>query len=246
MHSKESEIEQVFLSGPDYHYSKVEECSRKTDKQLRKEGRPLSCNVRLTAMAKVQVLNVAVLDNPSPFGNPFQFEVTFECMEDLPEDLEWKIIYVGSAESEEYDQTLDSVLVGPVPAGRHMFVFQADAPNTGLIPESDAVGVTVVLITCTYRGQEFIRIGYYVNNEYMDTELRENPPLKPDYGQLQRNILASNPRVTRFHINWEGCAEKMEDSENVDPAPNAMLPPSCTPGKAPPLGLVPDNSMDCL
>ncbi|MGH0144334.1 UNVERIFIED_CONTAM: hypothetical protein FKN15_002825 [Acipenser sinensis] len=36
-------------------------------------------------MAKVQVLNVAVLDNPSPFGNPFQFEMTFECMEDLPE-----------------------------------------------------------------------------------------------------------------------------------------------------------------
>lgn len=39
-------------------------------------------------------------------------------------DLEWKIIYVGSAESEEFDQILDSVLVGPVPAGRHMFVFQ--------------------------------------------------------------------------------------------------------------------------
>uniref|UniRef100_A0A3Q4B9M2 Anti-silencing function 1B histone chaperone n=1 Tax=Mola mola TaxID=94237 RepID=A0A3Q4B9M2_MOLML len=138
-------------------------------------------------MAKVQVLNVAVLDNPSPFGNPFQFEITFECMEDLPEDLEWKIIYVGSAESEEYDQVLDSVLVGPVPAGRHMFVFQ-----------------------------------------------------------LQRNILASNPRVTRFHINWEGCAERMEDSENVDPTSNSMLPPSCLPGKAPPLGLLPDNSMDCL
>lgn len=31
------------------------------------------------------MLNVAVLDNPSPFGNPFQFEITFECMEDLPE-----------------------------------------------------------------------------------------------------------------------------------------------------------------
>lgn len=62
--------------------------------------------------------------------------------------------------------------------------WQADAPKTGLIPESDAVGVTVVLITCTYRGQEFIRIGYYVNNEYTDHELRENPPLKPDYAQV--------------------------------------------------------------
>jgi hypothetical protein len=25
-------------------------------------------------------------------------------LQDLPEDLEWKIIYVGSAESEEFDQ----------------------------------------------------------------------------------------------------------------------------------------------
>lgn len=65
---------------------------------------------------------------------------------------------------------------------------QADAPNTGLIPESDAVGVTVVLITCTYRGQEFIRIGYYVNNEYTDPELRENPPLKPDYTQVMHTL----------------------------------------------------------
>ena len=71
------------------------------------------------AMAKVHVCNVVVLDNPSHFKNPFQFEITFECIEvniqgkfiflvlffkDLPEDLEWKIIYVGSAESEEYDQ----------------------------------------------------------------------------------------------------------------------------------------------
>ena len=69
-----------------------------------------------------------------------------------------------------------------------MFLWQADAPNTGLIPESDAVGVTVVLITCTYRGQEFIRIGYYVNNEYTDPELRENPPLKPDYTQVTHTI----------------------------------------------------------
>ena len=59
-------------------------------------------------MAKVHVCNVVVLDNPSQFNNPFQFEITFECIEDLPEDLEWKIIYVGSAESEEFDQVIDN------------------------------------------------------------------------------------------------------------------------------------------
>lgn len=36
-------------------------------------------------MAKVQLSNVVVLGNPSPFLNPFQFELTFECIEDLNE-----------------------------------------------------------------------------------------------------------------------------------------------------------------
>ena len=39
-------------------------------------------------------------------------------------DLEWKLTYVGSAESEKYDQVLDSVLVGPVFPGQYRFVFQ--------------------------------------------------------------------------------------------------------------------------
>lgn len=34
------------------------------------------------------------------------------------------MIYVGSAESEEHDQVLDTIYVGPIPEGRHMFVFQ--------------------------------------------------------------------------------------------------------------------------
>lgn len=159
-----------------------------------------------TQMAKVHVVNVVVLDNPSAFLNNFQFEITFECIEDLKEDLEWKIIYVGSAESEDYDQVLDSVFVGPIPEGRHMFVFQADPPDPAKIPAQDAVGVTVVLLTCSYRSKEFIRVGYYVNNEYDDAELKENPPTTPLYDKLQRNILATNPRVTRFKIEWDDIA----------------------------------------
>jgi len=165
-------------------------------------------------MAKVQICNVVVLDNPSPFKNPFQFEITFECLEDLKEDLEWKIIYVGSAESEEYDQTLDTVLVGPLKGGKHKFVFQAEPPDVSRIPLQDAVGVTVVLLTCGYKNQEFMRVGYYVNNEYGCPELKETPPPQPDYGQLQRNILATCPRVTRFRIDW---SDNAENSENVAP-----------------------------
>lgn len=167
-------------------------------------------------MAKVHITNVCVLDNPTSFFNPFQFELTFECIEELREDLEWKMIYVGSAESEQHDQVLDTIYVGPVPEGRHIFVFQADPPDVTKIPEQDAVGVTIVLLTCAYRGQEFVRVGYFINNDYSDTELRENPPAKPLFEKLTRNILATKPRVTRFKINWDdgsngAAGEEMQD-----------------------------------
>uniref|UniRef100_A0A2K6UCZ5 Anti-silencing function 1A histone chaperone n=1 Tax=Saimiri boliviensis boliviensis TaxID=39432 RepID=A0A2K6UCZ5_SAIBB len=68
-----------------------------------------------------------------------------------------------------------------------------------------------------------IRVGYYVNNEYTETELRENPPVKPDFSKLQRNILASNPRVTRFHINWEDNTEKLEDAESSNPNLQSLI-----------------------
>ena len=75
-------------------------------------------------MASVTLTNITVLDNPTCFLNPFQFEVTFECISILEDDLEWKIIYVGSANDESQDQVLEEVLVGPIPLGTNKFVFQ--------------------------------------------------------------------------------------------------------------------------
>ena len=82
---------------------------------------------------------------------------------------------------------MDSVLVGPVPAGRHRFVFQANAPDTTKIPSEDVVGVTVVLLTCSYKSHEFVRVGYYVNNEYTDPEMAENLPAKAIFEKVRFN-----------------------------------------------------------
>lgn len=39
-------------------------------------------------------------------------------------DLEWKLVYVGSADSNSYDQELDTCMVGPVPVGVNSFEFE--------------------------------------------------------------------------------------------------------------------------
>lgn len=146
------------------------------------------------------------MNNPAKFTDKYEFEITFECLEQLEKDLEWKLTYVGSATSDQYDQELDSLLVGPVPVGVNKFIFEADAPNTSRIPDADILGVTVVLLTCAYDGREFIRIGYYVNNEYDSEELNTEPPSKPIIERVKRNVLAEKPRVTRFAIKWDSEA----------------------------------------
>ena len=92
-------------------------------------------------------------------------------------------------------------------AGTAKFVLEAPAPDWGKLPPNEIRGVTVVLVTCSYNTAEFVRIGYYVNNDFQAPELRETPPdqfvpatMVP---QLQRHILAEKPRVTRYTIPWD-------------------------------------------
>lgn len=72
-------------------------------------------------MSVVSLLGVKILNNPAAFTDSYQFEITFECLEQLQKgilfpiallslpfcsqiipDLEWKLTYVGSATSYVY------------------------------------------------------------------------------------------------------------------------------------------------
>jgi len=165
---------------------------------------------------RVNVCHVEVLDNPSTFFAPFRIEITFEVFENLPKDLEWKLVYV--TDTEEHDQELDSVMVGPVPEGRHKFIFEADAPNPEKIPQSEILGVNVLLLYCAYDDKRFMKIGWFVSNEYLDAELRENPPTKPMLDQLTRRVLNDDVRVTSYPIKWDDSEEAVVVKQDASAA----------------------------
>lgn len=45
-------------------------------------------------MAKVHVEDVKVLNNPGPFFSPFQFEIVFECIDEIPEGERWQLFVI--------------------------------------------------------------------------------------------------------------------------------------------------------
>jgi ASF1 like histone chaperone len=65
---------------------------------------------KAAAMSPINVSNVVVLDNPSVFSNPLQFDITFDCYQDLEQDLTWTVTYVGCADDWRHDQVLEVLM----------------------------------------------------------------------------------------------------------------------------------------
>ena len=169
-------------------------------------------------MSSINILNIIPKNIISKFTDPFSFEVIFEVLSELKKEMEWKMIYIGSAEDKKYDQILETIEIdGPFHLGSMKFEFTGEAPDINLIPESEVLGVTAVILCCSYNNQEFFRCGYYLNNVYDNEEMNLNPPEKVDKNRIIRSLLADKPRITRFDIEWDNENNNgINNSENKE------------------------------
>ena len=170
-------------------------------------------------MASINILNIIPKNITCKFTEPFSFEVIFEVLSELKKEMEWKMIYIGSAEDKKYDQVLETIEIdGPFQLGSMKFEFIGDAPDISKIPESEILGVTAIILCCSYNNQEFFRCGYYLNNLYDNEEMNLNPPEKVDKNHILRSLLADKPRITRFDIDWdnEQVNKNYEQEKNIN------------------------------
>ena len=103
---------------------------------------------------------------------------------------------MGSATTRDCDQTLADVHVGPIEVGINRFVLKAGSPDIEKIPPED-LPLTGVMLKAYYNDQEFIRIGYYVQNT-----VPEDKPENPPPNEIERNILLEDVSITPSQIKW--------------------------------------------
>ena len=165
-------------------------------------------------MSSINILNIIPKTTINKFTDPFSFEIIFEVLSELTKEMEWKMIYIGSAEDKKYDQILETIEIdGPFQLGSMKFEFIGDAPDISKIPESEILGVTAIILCYSYSNQEFFRCGYYLNNLYDNEEMNLNPPEKVDKNHILRSLLADKPRITRFDIDWDNDVNKNYEQE---------------------------------
>ncbi|CAK75382.1 unnamed protein product (macronuclear) [Paramecium tetraurelia] len=156
-------------------------------------------------MALINITNIVFDSDTALFNSPIQMQITFEVMRQLDEEIEWKLIYIGSPTSDKYDQVLEQFSMPPLQQGTMQFTLMSSGPNFELIPSKDDLfGASAIILSVKYRKQEFFRVGYYVYNTYLEPELIENDPPQVLIERVYRQINTQAPRVTRMNIDWEG------------------------------------------
>ena len=100
------------------------------------------------------------------------------------------------------DQELESFFLPSDKPGKFKVFLNIKAPDFSKIPLEKIIGVTVILFVVSYEGQEFIRIGYYLNNEpVLGEEEVEKYDKEVPLRLIKKNILTGKPRVTVFPFN---------------------------------------------
>lgn len=118
-------------------------------------------------MSIVNITNVVVENPQDYFLNPIRINITFEVLQNLPSEIEWKynislifrLLYIGSPKDVKFDQVLDSFTMGPLQPGVMQFVMETNPPNLGLIPSKDDLfGVTALILSVYFLQKEFFRV----------------------------------------------------------------------------------------
>lgn len=120
-------------------------------------------------MLPVVVINfVEILDPVSKFTEPFRFKISFSAAQHLEEDLEWSMIYIGSAEDDDggdmYEEVLEEVVVGPVGPGKHTFILEGPCPKLDKVPSGN-IFLGGIAINCFYKEKQLFKVAYFLQNE---------------------------------------------------------------------------------
>ncbi|KEG09709.1 anti-silencing protein ASF 1 [Trypanosoma grayi] len=152
----------------------------------------------------VQLLEIELLgENPTSYTQPMRWRMRLEALQALEEPISVAFVWVGSASSPDHDQVLDTFDVGPLAMGATEFTMECDPPQVELVPPQDVLGVTILVISFQYRGQEFLRVGYYTQVAYFDAYLNQCPPQLPQGDLLGRFVAMPRPTVTVTPIAWD-------------------------------------------
>ena len=86
-------------------------------------------------MSLVNVLNVIVKQSKTAFTDQICFQIYFESVRKLNHNLTWRVVYIGQASNDQYDQVLEDAEMECEVPGRMEFELAVSPTPLLLIPQ---------------------------------------------------------------------------------------------------------------
>lgn len=154
-----------------------------------------------------RITNILINGNPEPFTSKINLEIHYDSLQNFKTPINFKIIYIGSIESSHHDQILISLEKKNIKIGEDKLYLTLDPPKKHLIPSlEDLLGMSALMVSCSFKNNEFFRCSYYVRNDYMDneSEINEN---NFDIHKVCRCFYTEKPKIIINDVDWEECSD---------------------------------------
>lgn len=161
-------------------------------------------------MSNILVKRIKVLKTTGLLRDPLQFEVTIDCLKLINEDVCFEVVYVGDPCTDDYDQSICQVSVGPVAVGRYSFVIEADPVKIDKLRVNSIFGVTSVIIIGSYKNQQFLRAGYILNVKYPGVDVKE----LENYGEEEEEFIEEDSETESEYSDNENEGVELQAEED--------------------------------
>ncbi|MES1902480.1 MAG: ASF1 anti-silencing function 1 [Paramarteilia canceri] len=143
------------------------------------------------------------------------FVVEILCSEKLQESLHFKLLFVTDAMNSKRDQVLDSVTVDPLEPGNYKFTLKPKSIDPKQMNYEDAIGVTLIILQCSYKNEIFSNVGFIFKTFYEDEQFRDVFPNPHVYDKIIMEII-NEPKRTDFNINWDNITIDIENKKEMN------------------------------
>lgn len=87
-------------------------------------------------MGYFNITNVLFSSSVQKINEDFSLKIQFECLREIKQEVEWKVVYVADSDNKSFDQELDSIYMGSLNFGSSEFDWNVPKPDYSKIPNA--------------------------------------------------------------------------------------------------------------
>lgn len=104
-------------------------------------------------MGYFNITNIEFLQSFQGLNESFNLKIKFECLRDISQEVEWKVLYVADSDDKSCDQELDSIYMNNLAVGASEFDWVVSQPDYSKIPNpAEIFDSTLLMIIVSVRG----------------------------------------------------------------------------------------------